>query len=61
MRVLRKATYPDIPAKMLGVLVDCLTTGVSHPVPPPKVDFPVNNEPDWTSFERQNLDLAKLI
>jgi hypothetical protein len=30
------AAYPEIPAKMPEVLVDGSTTGVSHPVSPPR-------------------------
>jgi hypothetical protein len=55
--------YPGILAKMLGVLVDCSTRGVSHPVSPPVADFPVNNEPDWTTMadeamQNNDLDMA---
>jgi hypothetical protein len=55
--------YPDIPAKMLGVLVDYSTMGVHHSFLPSAADFPVNNEPDWATMadeamQNTNLDTA---
>jgi hypothetical protein len=55
--------YPDIPAKMPGVLVDLSPTGVSHPVSPPISDFSINDEPDWTimadeAMQNADLDMA---
>jgi hypothetical protein len=50
--------YSNIPAKILGVLVDHSTMGVSHPVCPLVADVSVNNEPDWTTLAAmQNADL----
>ncbi len=42
--------YPDIPAKMPGVLVDCSTMEVHHSVSPSVADLPDYSEPDWATM-----------
>jgi hypothetical protein len=56
--------YPDIPAKMLGVLVDCSTRGVSHPVSPPWQTFLLTMNligPLWQMRPCRMLTLTQLL
>jgi hypothetical protein len=48
--------YPDIPAKMPGVLIDCF---MQHP-PSTRIDLPDNDEPDWTALADATMENADL-